>query len=284
MSENIFNYEEFLKKEGYTSKTIHVYTKEIFYFLDWLKEEYKDEINLEKIDYKHVKDYEDYLNNEREVTNITLNKKRQSLFNFYKWLLEKGKVDENHFAYFRVMKVENRRKTLQYLKIVEIEKIKDVFERKLIWKKEWKRYRDKAMFTVIYDLALKVQEVVDLQLDDIDRTNMIIHVKGNRKREIPLTEETLSVLGDWLQFNIRKDSSYVFTSQKSDHITQNTIHIVITKLREVSGVKDLTANSLRNTRILNWRKDGLGTDEVKRRAGHRNTITTRYYFDKYKED
>lgn len=147
--------------------------------------------------------------------------------------------------------------------------------------------RNYAIITIIYRSGLRVSEVCNLTLSDIDFENGLINIqqgKGNKDRYTVLDNTAAETLKKWIE--IRPDSIYLFCTLKGGQLDTRYIREVCYRLSEKSGVyiqdgkekKPVRPHTLRHffaTQALN--DMDMNLREVQEMLGHSNLSTTQVY-------
>lgn len=137
-----------------------------------------------------------------------------------------------------------------------------------------RKYGDLREYTIVTTLlhtGLRVQELCDLRMGDIElteRKGKVIIRKGkwNRYREVPLNVDCRRILIRYIEEH--NPIEFLFDSQRSDALSTRGVQHIFEKYNQLTGIDDLTAHTLRHTfcHELVCRKVPL--DVVARLAGH----------------
>jgi len=134
--------------------------------------------------------------------------------------------------------------------------------------------KHKAIITIGYSVGLRVSEVVNLKISDIDSNRMVITVcqaKGKKDRIVPLTENTLSLLRQY--YKQHKPKKYLFNGQKSLKYTSGSCNKIVKKYL---GNK-YHFHLLRHSCFTNLTDEGVDLRVIQKLAGHKNSKTTEIY-------
>jgi len=147
-----------------------------------------------------------------------------------------------------------------------------------------KAMRDRALLETLYATGMRVTEVVNIRLEDVDWEGgmVICQGKGDRRRRIPLGS-ALGSATDYLQRarpTLARESSppMLFLNHRGQKLTRQGVWLIIKEAAEVAGIEgDVTPHTLRHS----FAKHLLGTGEDLRRVqellGHANLSTTQVY-------
>lgn len=210
------------------SGSIHTrdaYQRDISEFIEFLKREGVEQ--LEEVDRLLVMDFVSYLR-EREgihgsMKNATVARKLSSLRSYYRYLNEYIGIQNNPFLYFKAPK--QTRRIPEFLFYDEIELFLSSFDLH-----EDVGKRDRALFELMYASGLRVSEVVNLKLEDIDFQDHILRItgKGDKQRLVPfydlakqrLLDYVEHVRGKWMK---GAKHSYVFINQRGKQLTSRGV-------------------------------------------------------------
>ncbi len=156
-------------------------------------------------------------------------------------------------------------------------------------------YRNKAMLELMYGTGLRVSELVNLNVTDIDLTNCIIRImgKGNKEREVPLGEYSIYYLS--LYLNIRRDllkntsTDKLFLNNHGKGMTRQGFFKNLKQiLKEKSLNPEVSPHTLRHSFATHLINRGADLRSIQEMLGHADISTTKIYTrvtdDKVKAD
>lgn len=131
--------------------------------------------------------------------------------------------------------------------------------------------REYTIITMLLHTGLRVQELCDLRMNDIElteRKGKLIVRKGkwNRYREVPLNVDCRRILTQYIEEH--KPTEFLFDSQRSDALSTRGLQHIFTKYQQLTGINDLTAHTLRHTFCHELVGRKVPLDVVARLAGH----------------
>ena len=145
--------------------------------------------------------------------------------------------------------------------------------------------QDRAMLETIYASGLRVSELVNLALSELDSTAGLVRVtgKGGRERIVPLGEEALAHLGQYLN-DARPEllrgrvSEAVFVTRRGGPMSRQAFWQLIKRYATVAGVDEaLSPHSLRHAFATHLLNHGADLRSVQMLLGHSNLSTTQIY-------
>ncbi|CDQ21692.1 tyrosine-type recombinase/integrase [Halobacillus karajensis] len=136
-------------------------------------------------------------------------------------------------------------------------------------------YREEAIIRLMLQAGLRVQEVVNIKLDDIDafgeKAKLLVRGKNNQQRIVPLIKEVYQIIQKYLKHHGTK-GEYLFYSQKSDRITVKRIQDIVKEFQGVSRgnivINELHPHMLRHTFAHNLANRGMALESIARVLGH----------------
>lgn len=117
--------------------------------------------------------------------------------------------------------------------------------------------RDRAIITLFLDTGIFLNELADLNIDSVDWKKKLLHIKGSRKRNIPLSDEAYTVLVDWSKERPDCKSDALFITQKGEinRISPRNTDRLIRKYAVDAGIgKNVNAKVLRHTFAVRFLK------------------------------
>lgn len=160
-----------------------------------------------------------------------------------------------------------RMKEPEYLSVVQIQKLLSVCRTPL----------EKTLITVLFDTAIRISELLNLELPDIDRSTLLICVtrKGGRREEVNISEKALEVLDEWISAR-HSESKKVFMG-----LDYYSAWLMVKAVGKRAKMK-LHPHMLRHSRAIQMRKAGATLEDVKDHLGHQSIVTTANIYSRFK--
>lgn len=282
MEHFIKDFIEYLKVEKrYSEDTITNYNLDLDLFLKFLK---ANKINkFKETDYDFLRRYLVYLSNDKKYSNKTIARHISSLHTFYDFLLDEGAIDSNPMNLINAPKKEIRLPV--YLNINELEELYECIDTK---KRVGKR--DILIIELFYSTGIRLSELVNIKLKDIDFKEKKIKIlgKGSKERYVLYGDICSKYLDDYMT-NTRKlyqktPSEYLLLNQRGTKLTASGIEFIINKILRQSNINTkLTPHVLRHTFATHMLNDGADLMTVKELLGHSDLSTTGIYMHVSKE-
>ena len=190
MQKRIDKFIDYLKKQkNYSDYTINNYYKDLIEYSLFLN---NNNYKFDKMDYKKCIDYLRYLDG-KELKRTSISRKLSSLRTFYKYLVLNNEVLTNPF-----LLVSSPKKEKRIPKFINYENIEEIFNYPDLNTKEGQR--EKVILEILYSSGVRVSELVNIKLKDIDfgEKTIIICGKGNKERIVSFGEYALDMLNKYI--------------------------------------------------------------------------------------
>ena len=252
-----FNRELVLK--GYSLATIKTYTNEFSGFLQIIKGVEAQDFTAERI-----KDYLYYCAGKLKLTEATLHSKINALKFYYEQVLGREKF---------FWEVPRPKKQMQLPKVISEEKI-------LLGIEKLDNIKHKALIMMAYSAGLRVSEVVNLKINDIQSDRMQVMIrqsKGKKDRMVPLSKVLLNTLREY--YIMYKPKDWLFEGQfPKTPISTRTAQAVFNQVFKKLGLpKGISFHSLRHSYATHLVENGIDVTFVQNLLGHNDVRTTLRY-------
>ena len=262
------------------------------------------EMNLESNDYVTAADIRKWVNEMLNPTDVkplavsTINRRLNSLRSYYAWAVKNEMLQQNPMIDIQDLKsADEDSEKIMWLTEEEFGDLLYIIRKKPVKSRgvnpEEKYRRDRAIIYLFTYAGLRVDELSNLKLTDIDLDMKRLRIvgKGMKVRSIPISNTLMAEIQDWFAFRAEmakkkphvEESPYVFYSQRSPKFTVRGIQTMIEGYSLPN--KKLTPHMFRHT-FCKWMLKATNNDieKVRRLAGHSNIATTsRYLKDSYSD-
>ncbi len=140
--------------------------------------------------------------------------------------------------------------------------------------------RDYAILSLLAYSGLRVSELCNLRFEDIDLSERVVYVhsgKGDKDRIVVISEAATEAIENYLM-NRTDDIQYLFSSQKSEHITRVQVFRIVRKYANRAGIKkNVTPHVLRHTLATTMLRRGVDIRFIQQFLGHSSVATTQIY-------
>lgn len=134
--------------------------------------------------------------------------------------------------------------------------------------------KHKTILTLIYSVGLRVSEIVNLKIEDIDSKRMLIHIKnakGRKDRIVPLSQKVLELLR--IYYKQYKPKEYLFNGQNSDQYSIGSCQKIYKKYIDDRS----SIHCLRHSSATTLLENGTDVRIIQKILGHSNVKTTEIY-------
>ena len=265
----IEKYNEYLKYElNYSSYTIKEYIRFANEFLKYCKD---NNINFLNIDKDIIINYLKYLDN-LKLSNKSISLILSSLRCFYDYLLDNKYVSINYFKLISNPKLEKKLPT--FLSYEDIRKVIDSINEEDILS-----IRNKMIIEVLYATGIRVSELKNIKISDIDFSNKSIKVfgKGSKERVVFFGSYAYDAIKKYLskrEFN----SEYLVLNNKGNSISVRGIELIINNIIESACIKvHVSPHTFRHTFATHMLNNGCPLKSVQELLGHASLSSTEVY-------
>lgn len=264
------------KIEGCTKRTIELYGYAVRRFLNFIKKPCKD------VTATDIKTYLAYIarvyyeESGKEMSPDTLNSDRRCISSFYTWMEEEELITRSPSR--KVKKIKAAKRTKKTVKPEDWEKIKD----------EVKNLRDAAILELLISSGLRVGEVANLYIKniDIDRRSGTVIGKGNKERAFYFSIEAAHKIRRYINEERKGDNEKLFLSLNRPYKPLNIsgIEILVRELGRKAGIERIHPHKLRRTFATTALKRGIAIEQIQQMMGHEKVETTLVYAQVDQED
>jgi site-specific recombinase XerD len=178
------------------------------------------------------------------------------------------------------------RKPSKLPKIINQDAVIKILEQ--INRKCWTGTRNYAIVMMLYRAGLRVQELCNLTLPDINFDTGLIYVqqgKGNKDRYVPMDKDNIKALKKWLEIR-PEEGDYLFCTRKNGQLDQRYVRDLCYRLSEKAGIyiqdgkekKPVSPHKFRHTCFSELLREGTcNIREIQQLAGHKSLDTTMIY-------
>tara|TARA_B100001250_G_scaffold102176_1_gene86053 strand:+ start:570 stop:1436 length:867 start_codon:yes stop_codon:yes gene_type:complete len=257
-------------EKRYSDYTITSYKVDLNQFFNYLIEEYKIE-NPENVTFKIVRNWISYLL-ESGLKARSVNRKISSLKSYFKFLVISNYSDSNP-----TLKITSPKTSKRLPVFLEKEKINSLLDAKY-FDENFIGYRDKLIIELFYFTGIRLSELLNISIKDIDFNNSQIKVLGKRNKErlIPLTYTLILELKNYI--NKHNLNSYLFVDENNNKLYSKKVYRIVNKyISKVSSLKKKSPHVLRHSFATHMLNNGADINAIKEILGHSNLSATQIY-------
>ncbi len=271
MKEFLNRFIDYLENQkNYSKNTSKSYEIDIKQFINFLKEE--KIANFEDVEYEDFIKFIGKLKNSG-FKEKSIGRKLASIKSFYKFLLSRKYISKNPSLLIQSPKIPERLPNfLTYDEVLKILQIPP--------KNNWQYLRDKTILELLYSTGIRVGEIANLKIEDINFVDEVIKVKGKGKKEriIPIGKPALNCLIEYIEKRPNKKEKFLFLNKYGKKLTERSIERIVKKYSLISGInRKVTPHTLRHTFATHLLDRGADLRIVQELLGHERITTTQIY-------
>ena len=257
-------------EKGLSQNTVKAYEADISAFINWIKENTK--LKLKDIKEENINKYISYLF-ELNLKSSSVNRKISSIKSLYMFLVKKNILKNSPVN--EVISPKQEKYLPFSMSEDEVDKLLN--SPKLSNKIE---KRDKAMIEMLYATGMRISELVNLKITDIDTQRCVVKVlgKGSKERLIPFGEAALESLNAYLSDREESTSKEIFLSNRRTKISRIAFwHRIKLYLSRENLKNSISPHTLRHAFATHLLNRGADLRSVQLLLGHSDLSTTQIY-------
>lgn len=275
MINQIVSFLKYLKIEkNYSNHTIINYGKDLKLFVNFLNEQKID--NILSIDHKTVRKFLEYLYQE-DYSKKTIARHISSLRSFFKYMARENLITRDPTTLISNPKMD--KKLPKFLYYDELEKILDIPD-----KSTPLGMRDATILELFYSTGVRVSELVNIKLSDIDFLEFQIKVlgKGNKERYVLYGKVLSELLEKYINTGrnvlMKEKNDYLFLNKLGNKLTERGIRVIIDNVLKKGMIEyHISPHTLRHTFATHLLDNGADLKTVQDLLGHESLASTQIY-------
>ena len=253
--------------------TVESYMRDIHQYSEYCASNGGD---TETADSALIKKYVEYLSGKGK-SDATVSRTVASVRCYYRFLISKNIIEENPVNGIKLKKTEKK-----------LPGILDSNEIILLLSQpdgdDYKSVRDKAMLELLYATGIRVSELTELTVSDVNLQIGILHMhSGEKERIVPMYPAAVKAVADYL-VNVRpvivtdKNEDRLFTNMNGGAMSRQGFWKIIKHYSEKAGIKkDITPHTLRHSFAAHLLENGAPLKDIKEMLGHADISSTQVY-------
>ena len=262
-------------EKNYSKYTIKSYENDLDLFFEFLKE--NQILNIKQIDYSVIRQYL-FVLYEKKYAKKTISRNISALRSFFKYLLMTRIIDKNPMTLISNPKED--KKLPNFLHINEIENLLEIPDINTPLGQ-----RNKLILEILYSTGIRVSELVNIKINDINFYDTTIKVmgKGSKERYVVFGNILKKMLleyinGSRLQLLKDKDSDYLLINKNGSKLSDRGVRMIIDNIVKKSSInKKISPHVIRHTFATHMLNGGADLKVVQELLGHSNLSTTQIY-------
>lgn len=257
----------------YSPNTIESYRHDLEHYYQYQKEQ---GIPLQKIKKEDIKQYLKVLKNAK-MSDKSISRNISSIRTFYKFLLVEKIITRNPIELIELPKT--KKSLPNVLSVEEVDKLLDIAVVDSF------SSRNKAMLELMYASGLRVSELINLKVKDIDLEEALVKTmgKGNKERVIPIGDYALHAIENYLTYDReqllkRRINDYLFLNNHGNALTRQGFFKILKKLAKEKGIEtNFSPHTLRHSFATHLLNGGADLRSIQELLGHSDISTTQIY-------
>ena len=258
-------------EKRFSVHTITSYSNDINQFFLFLSEEYKITSELSEVNFQIVRSWIASLL-EQGVTPRSVNRKISTLKTYFKFLIREGVIQESPML--KVVAPKSKKRLPLFVEEDQIESLLNGVE----FDDGFIGERDKLIIELFYVTGIRLSELINIKISDINFDNNLIKVLGKRNKErlIPLSSRIVKELQFFIE-NYKIDN-YLFTNLGGTKVYTKLVYRVVNKyIGKISSINKKSPHILRHTFATHMLNHGADINAIKELLGHANLSATQVY-------
>ena len=265
--EDFINYLEY--ERNYSNNTVIAYKNNIAKFIDYIN------MDIKNVDYDAVRKYISYLY-EQKYQAKSISRMISSLRSFFKYLKINHIINNNPMTLISNPKVE--KKLPKYLTINEVESILNAPNMN-----DKVGIRDAFILELLYVSGIRVSELVNIKVNDIELSENRIKIlgKGSKERYVLYGSRCKELLNKYMSVRnkfLKVPNDYLILSKTGRKINTREVRNIINRIKIKAGISiSISPHTFRHTFATHMLNEGADIRAVQELLGHENLSTTTIY-------
>jgi integrase/recombinase XerC len=258
-------------EKRFSEHTIKSYTTDLKQFTSFLSSEFQiiDEIN--EISFQIIRTWIASLL-EKGISPRSVNRKISTLKTYFKFLIREGELIENPMT--KVVAPKSKKRLPVFIEEDQIASLLNEVQ----FEKDFVGQRNKLIIELFYVTGIRLSELINIKISDVDFNNQSIKVLGKRNKEriIPLSSNVVNDLNIFIENN--QQNKYLFTNLEGNKLYNKLVYRLVNKyIGEISSVNKKSPHILRHTFATHMLNNGADINAIKELLGHANLSATQVY-------
>ena len=274
MKDVIYEFLDYILLERkYSDFTETSYELDLFKYEEYLNDH---KINYWKVNYNNISDFIIYLK-KSGYKSTSINRMLSTLRSFYKYLEKNKKIINNPFSMVSSLKTEKR--LPNYFKYDEFNKMIDTLDDSPL------DIRNRLILEMLLATGLRVSELANIKINDIDYLNQEIKVmgKGSKERIVYYGSYAADSLDKYINESRNillngRESQYLFINNNGGNLTTRGIRLIIDNIVKKACINSkVSPHTFRHTFATMMLNEGCDIKSVQELLGHSSLSTTGIY-------
>lgn len=264
---------------NFSDRTVKSYEQDILSFYTFI---FTQGVTYDDVDQMVIRNY---LSTElaRGISKKTCCRRLSCLRHYYDFLYETNHIKENPFIF-----IKSPKKEIRYPQVLHIEQIDNLF-RLNSERTDELMYRDQCILELLYASGVRVSELINIRLSDIDLRGRTIRIlgKGNKERIVPFNQSSKKALENYLRKSreqlankndLNAEFDHLFFNSQGKPLTSRGVEYILKQIEIKTGCNyGLHPHMLRHTFATHLLEGGADLRVIQELLGHESLNTTQIY-------
>ena len=248
--------------EGCSERTINYYQVTVKHLLS------QTDTSVRKLSTEQIREYLSNYQRINNCSNVTIDNVRRNISSFFSWLEEEDYILKSPMK--RIHKIKTKTVVKNVISDEGIERLRD----------NCKEKRDLAIIDLLYSTGIRVGELVNLNIDDIDLEGRecVVYGKGDKERRVYFDAKTKVHLKEYIES--RKDTNsalFVTLDAPFERLKISGVEIRLRKLGRELNLERIHPHKFRRSMATRAIDKGMPIEQVQKILGHSQIDTTMQY-------
>ncbi|MBP3059240.1 tyrosine recombinase [Texas Phoenix palm phytoplasma] len=272
-------FEFYISKELSLSKnTVNSYLIDIKQYLNFLSNSLNIK-EIQKITKKNISEFLKNISQKNLISSRSLARKIIAIKKFHSFLFLEKEVKSNIALFFKTPKYNKNLPSVLSLEEVLL------FFKKIPKNNNWINLRNRCIFELMYDSGLRISELLNLKLSNLDFNQNYIKIlgKGSKERIVPLTKNSEKIINKYLEirkkiFHKEKIINFLFINSKGNRLSRQGCYKIFKKITKLANLKiNCFPHTLRHSFATHLLENGLDLRILQKILGHEDISNTQIY-------
>jgi len=255
-------------EKRYSKHTISAYSSDLHSYNNYLN---SHNMSLIDVDFNFIRNWIRFLSQNKKSFR-SMNRKISTLKSFYKFLFKSKIIDGNPMD--KIMFIKNKNKIPVFVNSSTME---DLFS-KINFSSDFIGLRDKLILDFFYSTGIRLSELIEIKINDIDLDASLLKVFGKRNKErlIPFSDKMKKNIFLYIS---KRDSElpFLFLNKDKKLYPKFVYRLVKKYFAKISSVTNISPHKLRHTFATHMLNNGAEINAIKDILGHSNLSSTQVY-------
>ncbi len=258
-------------EKRFSEHTIVAYSTDLSQFIQFLSANFQIKDEVSEINFQIVRSWIASLL-EEGVSPRSVNRKISTLKTYFRYLIREQVILESPML--KVVAPKSKKRLPVFIEEYQIESLLNEVE----FDDGFVGERDKLIIELFYVTGIRLSELINIKVSDVDYNNNLIKVLGKRNKErlIPLS---VSIINNIKLFTKNNDvNNYLFTNLGGTKVYTKLVYRVVKKyIGKISSINKKSPHILRHTFATHMLNNGADINAIKELLGHANLSATQVY-------